>query len=126
MTNNINIDMLRIYKNNFYKNGTAFKESEPHEEYKPTPGSEFLRFKPKKGRIDQIRFGLDYINEKCDVNIAIKTFCDEQCHNGDCIWITLSVPNNKHIDWILYDNKISMRYEKFTFCAQLEYKILII
>jgi len=102
--------MLKIYKNTFYANNTAFHESEPHEEYNSILAKDFLKSKPSKGIIDQIRFGLDYFTKNIDVNINLTTFYDNKSECGDCLWITIDLPNGKHIDWMLYDGKIQLEY----------------
>lgn len=61
--------------------------------------------------IDQIRFGLDYVKSDCDIFIDLKTFCSgSQIYETDTIWITVNLPNNKHIDWIIKEKEIDLEY----------------
>lgn len=103
--------MLTFYKNTFYKNGSAFKESEPPSNELPKGHDFYVAVKPKNGKIEQIRFGADYVKNNVDINVTFKTFyAKEQPESIDNIWITYNLPNNKHIDWVIYKDKIKLEH----------------
>lgn len=107
--------MLTIYKNFFYSDDTAFRETEPNNQI--LPSEHYLLVQPTNLKIEQLRFGLDYYyTQSIDVNINLKTFNDLNVSTNDnnedanIIWLTISLPNNRHIDWILHQNKIHLEY----------------
>lgn len=114
--------MLSVYKNTFYANATAFKEIYPDQPIQDGLTQQFLLSKPKKGKIDQIRIGADLI--KCDlikgiqpdINLSLRTYDEPKLSTlnhrleTETIWITLRLPNQRHIDWIFNQNHLKLEY----------------
>ena len=101
--------MFKIYKNTFYSNNKAFRESEP-EDQSILP-LDYLLNKPKNLKIDQQIYILDYFNKNVDIHINLKTIYDKELSdNVNSLWVTISLPNDRHIDWIIYENKIQLEY----------------
>jgi hypothetical protein len=114
--------MLTVYKNIFYANATAFKEIYPPGPIQNGLTQEFLLTKPKKSKIDQVRFGVDFNQPACasgiqfDVNITLRTFDEPKPTNrgsnsvAETIWVTFQLPNKRHRDWILTRDQLRWEY----------------
>lgn len=116
--------MLKVYKNIFYANATAFKEVYPDEPIQDGLTQQFLLNKPNKGKIDQVRIGADVLDDqlnvvngiKPDVNITLRTFNEPKTSTinlkseTETIWITFRLPNQRHIDWIFTPNHLKWEY----------------
>ncbi len=114
--------MLKVYKNTFYANATAFKEIHPPGPIENGLTQEFLLIKPNKGKIDQVRFGADFngltfANEiDSDVNITLRTIDEplqtkrKSVSKTETIWVTLRLPSKRHIDWILSRDQLRWEY----------------
>ncbi len=111
--------MFQIYKNYFYIDRTAFKDI-----YPPTiiQSDQFLPIQPTT-EVEQIRFGCDYLCSKpqqnleiditiplltaTQINVKKKSF---QTDRSIMVWLTMKLPNNRHIDWIFKSNSIRLEY----------------
>src|SRR5437016_7096 len=116
--------MAQIYKNNYYHDQTAFQQTTPATSV--LPSSEYQVFLPKvptQTKLEQVRFGFNYVKPEVDLHLALRTYdnsdnFEKTCTNGEDLWIThqLFTPdisdtrNKRHIDWIFSKNHIRWEY----------------
>lgn len=98
--------MLTISKKTFIQG-----RQQPHIQCEPPPTQALALNLKDSDAIEQIRFGLDYVRDNADIFIDMKSFCAGSIvYPADSVWITINLPNDKHIDWIIKKNEISLEY----------------